>query len=448
MPRSKQHRAIDVFTPTKPARLTFVERETINELLVDALRTPGLQVIVYGPSGSGKTTLLVNKLQQLYENHITTSCTVSTSFEGLLLSAFDKLEPYFVSGRNNSNTTEVAGKISAEYLNIKTQINASKTSGITTSIERVLPIQLTPERLAEFCGAAGCCWVIEDFHKVNNDVKTKLSQVFKVFMDAADRFGAVKIVAIGAVNTARQVVKCEPEMINRVAEVHVPVMRPGQVLQIIDKGQELLNFQIREKIKREIADYSGGLAAVAHQLCLNICSGAGIDCTCEAQLEISDHNLATAVERFLRQSSDSLRAVFDSALSQSRKRKYNNTQIILEAMVKLRRERLQRADIMVEIQKNVPEYPPGNLTTYLRELQTEERGGIITYDPQAKLYSFSRPIYRAYARCLFRKNGPSPHLDRDEEFLGVPLRDVSVDGDILRLLAAIVSQLGGPKTHE
>ena len=38
----------DVFTPTKPARLTFVEREKINDRLVNALRTPCKQLIVYG----------------------------------------------------------------------------------------------------------------------------------------------------------------------------------------------------------------------------------------------------------------------------------------------------------------------------------------------------------------------------------------------------------------
>ena len=64
----------DVFTPTRPARLTFIERSNINERLVDALRTPGKQLVVFGHSGSGKTTLLVNKLHQVYDDHVTTRC--------------------------------------------------------------------------------------------------------------------------------------------------------------------------------------------------------------------------------------------------------------------------------------------------------------------------------------------------------------------------------------
>lgn len=41
-----------VFTPTTTTRLAFVEREQLNTKLINALRTPGKQVVVYGHSGS------------------------------------------------------------------------------------------------------------------------------------------------------------------------------------------------------------------------------------------------------------------------------------------------------------------------------------------------------------------------------------------------------------
>jgi ABC-type bacteriocin/lantibiotic exporter with double-glycine peptidase domain len=67
MAATDRHDVRVVFTPTTPARLAFVERESINNKLVNALRTPGKQVVVYGYYGSGKTTLLENKLHQIYE---------------------------------------------------------------------------------------------------------------------------------------------------------------------------------------------------------------------------------------------------------------------------------------------------------------------------------------------------------------------------------------------
>jgi hypothetical protein len=41
----------DVFTPTTPAKYAFVERQGLNDQLVEALMTPGKQVVVYGPRG-------------------------------------------------------------------------------------------------------------------------------------------------------------------------------------------------------------------------------------------------------------------------------------------------------------------------------------------------------------------------------------------------------------
>lgn len=87
----------DVFTPTKPARVAFVERDKVNDKLVSALGTPGKQIVVNGHSGSGKTTLLVNKLNQVYERHLVSRCMKGMSFEQLILDGFDQLAPFFVS---------------------------------------------------------------------------------------------------------------------------------------------------------------------------------------------------------------------------------------------------------------------------------------------------------------------------------------------------------------
>ena len=66
--------------------------------------------------------------------------------------------------------------------------------------------------------------MLEDFHKIDSSQRKKLSQFMKVFMDMADEYPALKIIAIGAVDTARLVVECDPEMRNRVSEIKVPLM--------------------------------------------------------------------------------------------------------------------------------------------------------------------------------------------------------------------------------
>lgn len=393
-------RATEVFTPTTPAQLTFVERQALNDQLVDALITPGKQVVVYGPTGSGKTTLLVNKLHQLYPDHITSRCTAATTFENLLLGAFDSLNPYYSSETSIKTGRSIKASLGHEYFKVKSSIEATFSQETSTKLTRLLPPQLTPQCLAEFCGAVGCCWVLEDFHKVPSSEKTKVSQVMKVFMDTAASYRDVKIVAIGAVDSAREVIQYDPEMRNRVAEIAVPLMAESELIEVLEKGEKLLNAAFGS-LKREIALYSSGIAAVCHQLSLNICFAAHIYETSDQQVTIERTHLRTALERYLKDASDTLKGVFDLALRRHRARQFDNNSLILKALTQLGGNGGTHAEILKNIRQEESEYPPGNLTNYLREFLSPKRGEILRFDPVAGKYFFRDPLYLAYAQCLF-----------------------------------------------
>jgi len=416
----ENYKSTDVFTPTKPAKLTFIERDEINEQLVDALRTPGKQIVLYGPSKSGKTTLLTNKLEQLYENHVTTKCTKETSFENLLLSAFDKLNPFYIAKVTKTKTVSIKSSLSSEYELIKAKIEYNHSRQEQTNIDRIIPPQLTAERLAEFMGEAKCCWVLEDFHKVTDSQKEKISQIMKVFMDSANDYDDVKIIAVGAVDTARQVIEYDREMENRVSEIIVPLMLKENIVEIINKGEDLLNFAIKNSIKNDIANYASGLAAICHQLCLNICFAAEINYTCKQKFKIEEKHLEIAIKRYLNDTSDTLKSIFDQALVRRRKRKYDNCKIILTNMANFGNEGVTHNQLLTEIQKRNKEYPASNLTVYLKELTTEKRSELLRYDSYSNRYHFSDPILLAYARCLFRPKGKNDHLEiTKSEFLNL-----------------------------
>ena len=115
----EKHYVVDVFTPTSPVKLTFVERKEVDKRIVRALRTTGNQIVVYGYSGCGKTTLIENKLFQNYENHVRTNCMEGMSYECVLLDAFDQLAPYYVGNIQESQKKKIVAIISANYALIK-----------------------------------------------------------------------------------------------------------------------------------------------------------------------------------------------------------------------------------------------------------------------------------------------------------------------------------------
>lgn len=386
----------EVFTPTTQARINFVDRNTINDDLVDALRTPGKQLIVYGESGSGKSTLLLNKLRQIYSGHITTQCSAAMTYDKLLLDAFDQLDQYYLSNRTSQKGRSVSSSLIADFSRIRASVDAAVSQSTTRSEERVIPPQLTAQRLAQFLGAQGMCWVVEDFHKMPDSEKLPFAQSMKIFCDVSATYPDVKTITIGAAETARQVVEYDPEMSRRVSELLVPLMTDEELARIIRNGQELLNVDLSELID-PIVQYSAGLPAVCHQLALSACLENGITTTQAEHAALSREDLKAAAERYIRESSDTLKAGFDKALKRHRVRRFDNCRLILAAIASGPLSGMLVSDILNTVREVEAEYPAGNLAQYLRELTQDTRGNVLRLGADGK-YRFSDPLYYSFAQ--------------------------------------------------
>lgn len=393
----------DVFTPSSPAKLAFVDRPALNENLVNAIRTPGKQIVVYGHSGSGKTTLLGNKLKQLYELHVTSRCLLTSSIDQLILEAFDQLNPYYLKTKSSKDSSGVKATLGQEYFGIKSAIEASQSSSETATHERILPPQLSPAALARFMGAAKACWVLEDFHKVPDAEKSRLSQIMKVFMDTAADYPDVKIIAIGAVDTARQVVQYDQEMRNRIAEFQVPLMTNEESREILSKAEGLLNIAIADEIKEKIAHYANGLPSVCHHLGLNLCLVKDIQIKAEHLVAFDMSDFQKAFDQYVSEMSDTLKSAFDKAFRRKKKGKFDNCRLIVQALATFEQEGATSRELSHKIRQTEPRYPAGNLTLYVTQLTRETRGQLLRYDNDSGRYSFADPIYRAFALALLKQ---------------------------------------------
>lgn len=420
------YRARDVFTPSTPARTCFVEREEINGKLVRALETPGRQVVVYGHSGSGKTTLLLNKLHQLYEFHITTRCMKGMTFDQIVLDAFDQLSPFYVSETVSQDKKNWNLSIAADYAGIKLQITNQLAMSEKSKVEkRYLPPQLTASSLGMFIGQAKACWVIEDFHKIDALEKPKLSQMMKVFMDMADGYPDLKIIALGATNTAREVVEYDSEMRNRVAEIFVPLMTPQEVVSIIVKGEAALNIEIPTEIKDAIVKYSNGLASPCHHLCLNMCHVANISETIAGKVGVLDYqNFEFAIKAYLEDSSDSVKGCFDRALKRKRANEFD-ARHVANALSSFKEDGAARFDILKKIKNQNQICADPVLKRKLVSLCMEENGSLLRYDEVSGKYSFADPLYKvyasAYSHSINQNSGggqsPTPSLEEIKNLL-------------------------------
>lgn len=398
----------EIFTPASPAIACYVPRgEKVNDKVVNALKTRGKQLVVYGHSGSGKTTLLLNKLNEVYEDHLTSRCMKTTTVESLMLDAFGQLCEFYEVEKTEQKSTGRELFFESTYKEIKAGIKSTNNTESSVKVSRLVPPQLTPQNLAKLLGAKGLCWVIEDFHKVEESEKQKLSQLMKIFMDCGADYPNLKIITLGAVQTARQVVEYDDEMRNRVSEIEVNLMDADEILEIINTGEKRLNIEFSPNIKNLIAKYSRGLPAVCHQLCLNACNAHGLTSTSIAKTKITNDDIRKAIETYVEETSDSIRSKFEKALKTNRKSKYHHAKIALEALIKFPDTGTGRFDLLKKIQKEIPSYTDISLKRALSTLTQTASGELLRYSQNSGLYAFSDPLYHVYAMTIFHKGATS-----------------------------------------
>lgn len=393
------HELKKVFTPSKPARVTFVDRLDFNDDVITALGMPGTQLVIYGHTGSGKSTLIENLLSRVYEKQINTNCMKGMTFEEVVLDAFDELEEFYVDEVTNSKKRIINTRAKANYLGIQTQIQSSIQSGSSVKQKRYLPPQLTPQKLAKLLGESGYCWVLEDFHKIEGEEKEKLAQMMKVFVNLSDKYDDLKIVAIGAVNTAREVVETDQEMNTRISEFKVPLMSEHEIRQIMVKGCDALNIVIPEDLQDEIVRYSNGLGSICHKLCYFMCDAALITETIKEPVEFNYIDLKEALKKYLKSIEDTVKMAFERAMTIPNVE--NTIRIIANESQDHEGSELNKLlkwadEHHININKK-------KLVADLTKLETEEYGELINLSGDSSKYSFSNPFYGAYALAYFEE---------------------------------------------
>lgn len=424
--RKRKYKIEDVFTPSSSAKLTFVDRPDLDNQINKALLIPGMQLIIYGHSGGGKSTIIQNILKTQNINYISTNCSPSSTLESLILEAFDKLNSYYLSETLSKKSDTISSNIKSSYLGISSAINAQLSDEKTDKHLRLLPVQLTPQRLTEFLGYSEVIWIIEDFHKVQNTEREKLSQIMKIFVDASNKFSKVKIIAIGAVGTAREVVNYNNELTNRISEIYVPLMTPLELETIINKGEKLLNVSFDEIIHYGIIKYSNSLAAICHHICFSVCYNSKILCTSKIKKTFAEKDLQVAVEDYLKQNSDSFKEILDKA---TKARGYDivDTKVILDAFCNIKKEELTIGEI--RNYKNLRKVNNVSLKSTLNLLTTAEYGEIIRFDSNSGKYFFSNPFLKAFSIMSFSAEKDHILSERDINMNGIKIVMEILDKD-------------------
>lgn len=383
-----------VFTPATAANVNYITRIEIDSALESEMSTPGKQIVVYGHSGSGKTSSVLKLLRDSGYNFIKTHCESCTTFEQLILNAFDELDVFVLSEKTKKVSTVFQGNLELEYKSIKAAIGREKSAEEGVSMTRILPPQLTPQKLAQFLGIGKIVWLIEDFHKVCDTEKKRIADVIKIFVDNANDYELSKIICIGACQSAHELLQLDPNLKSRVSEVSIPLLHDEEIKSIVENGFRLLRVEASQSLVEKLVYYSDRLGASAHQMCMDICKGIGVLKTRWSQLKIDDTAFQFAIDGFIKRSSDTLKSMYEAAI------KNEIGWYILRSFSKNTMDKLSIAQISQLVNMGKQHFTNEEIVAKLDELSSPACG-IIFYNTNSEKYALSSPFWHRFLRLQF-----------------------------------------------
>ena len=324
-------------------------------------------------------------------NFIITHCESATTFNDLLLSAFDKLDRFYVSQKESNTTYSVSTSMKAEYKTVSAEISKQNTISCSEVSLRVVPPQLTPQKLAQFLGEVNAVWIIEDFHKISVEEKTRLADILKIFIDAANDYPKVKIICIGAVGSARELVTFDSNLYPRISEVHVPLLSEKEIREIINIGCRCLHIEMSESLIDKIVFYSNQLASLTHQMCYEICFKNDVTNTKAFKKHINDGQFKSAIQGYIDNNSDTLKGIYESIT------KNKLVWYILKTIVSVEKESVTFEEIKSRINTRKHYFPDTDITSELKKL-SDETVGILRFDSNSEKYSVATPFWGAFLK--------------------------------------------------
>jgi hypothetical protein len=203
---------------------TFVEPMRYTEIKV-SIRTPGRCMVVEGPSGIGKTTTITKAISELGIN------------EHLLnLSARRKDDLEFIAA--------------------------------LPDMPRIGTV------------------IIDDFHRLDDSIKVRLSDFMKVLADTED--DASKLILIGINKAGQQLIKFAQDLGLRIDIFRLEANPTYKVKDLISLGEKALGIAIADK--ERIAHRAQGSFQIAQLLCHKLCTLSGVTETVE------NRNIDLAIE--------------------------------------------------------------------------------------------------------------------------------------------------------
>ena len=279
----------DVYGMNRDLPLNYVEREYADNLLLESLKR-SQHLIIHGSSKQGKTSLRKHNLKE--EEYIVIQCsnkwTIQNVNEAILKFAGFELttsSTQTTSGRNKISAT--IGTTSIIPLSLKANTESENLKQNSTTIE---PMDLDPLDVNDVIAALeeidfNQIIILEDFHYLPTETQKDFSFALKAFHENSK----FKFIIIGVWLEENRLSVYNGDLEGRLIALNSDRWDKEDLLEVIKKGEELLNISFDNKFKNELVTHCFDSVFIVQEVCLKACKLCNINETQQEKYNIAEN---------------------------------------------------------------------------------------------------------------------------------------------------------------
>jgi len=273
-------KTLDVFGIKKDQVESYVEREDVDGMFLDALQTDR-QIIVYGASKQGKTSLVDKHLP--YKENIVVSLTPKYTLLDIYQSVLSAMNVEMVSQVQSSSSSTSESSISARFkamipavIGIESAAAIKKEKGENTTVNREcievnLSLPNDVARIIKKTEYRDKYIILENFHYLDEDIQKEFSFDLRSFLELGINF-----VILGVWKEKNRLIQFNGDLLDRLIEVPVEPWEKNDFRRVIKIGEEKLNIVFSDVIREKIINSAFDSIGVVQELLKVTCINSGV----------------------------------------------------------------------------------------------------------------------------------------------------------------------------
>ena len=382
----------DVFGISRELPLNYVEREDVDIRFIESLASQK-HIVIYGSSKQGKTCLRKHGLNNSDVIIIHCSNKMESSILNLAILKASGFELTESQSKTITGKNKFIASISAKLPWISSKIGdeVEKQNSTQTNTKK---LEIDPDDVNDIISALNSIdfnkyIVLEDFHYLKEDAQKDFSVELKAFHEESPYC----FIIVGVWTDENRLVVYNGDLTGRVIAINADHWTREQLLQVINKGEGLLNIEIDENFKEELIKNCYENVYIVQEACLEVCKKSGIFSTLESKRVIGqDLNAKNTVKAIVLQQQGRYNSFLTHFITGFQGTKHEMYKWILFPFLITPINRIEKGFKLSEIRKILSVYHPqrdklnpGNVTQALQyvsslQVKKEIKPIIIDYD--------------------------------------------------------------------